>query len=85
MKALLLSQWTRPERTHDLERLLAALRNVGCALPALDADCALLTKHAVLPHYPAGLNLGPEDASAALAAAERVVAAARALLPPSVH
>jgi HEPN domain-containing protein/predicted nucleotidyltransferase len=85
LKALLISRRVRPERTHDLEKLLGALRGAGCDLSGLDTDCALLTTHAVIPRYPAGLNLGPEDASRAFAAAERVVAAVRALLPPSVH
>jgi len=73
------------ERTHDLSEFLYALRVGGCELSALDDDCALLTTHAVAPRYPAGLNLGDEDANAAVAAAERVAVAVRALLPPRVH
>ena len=85
MKALLVSRWVRPSRTHDLEELLVALRTAGCALPGLDDDCKLLTKHAIEPRYPAGLNLGEEDARRASAAADRVVSAVRAKLPPSIH
>jgi HEPN domain-containing protein/predicted nucleotidyltransferase len=85
LKALLVSRRVRPERTHDLTDLLAALRRAGCELPALDADCALLTKHAITPRYPKGLDLGEEDADAAFAAADRIVTAVREQLPPSVH
>jgi HEPN domain-containing protein/predicted nucleotidyltransferase len=85
MKALLVARHVRPERTHDLTKLLVALRQAGCVLPELDGDCELLTKHAVTPRYAAGLNLGEEDAAVAFAAAERVAAAVRALLPPILH
>jgi uncharacterized protein len=85
MKALLVARRVRPERTHDLNALLAALRASGCALPDLDADCELLTSHAIKPRYAAGLDLGEEDARLATAAADRVVAAVRSHLPPRLH
>jgi uncharacterized protein len=85
MKALLISRWVRPERTHKLDELLVALRTAGCALPNLDADCKLLTKHAIEPRYPKGLDLGEDDARLASAAADRVVSAVRAELPRSIH
>jgi HEPN domain-containing protein len=85
MKALLVAQRVRPERTHDLKTLLAALRAAGLGLPGLDTDCELLNKHAITPRYPAGLNLGLDDANAAFTAAERVVRALRAELPPRLH
>jgi len=85
MKALLVARRVRPERTHNLAALLAALRGAGCALEGLDADCELLTKHAVSPRYPAGLDLGPDDARATYEAAERVIAAVRLELPPRIH
>jgi HEPN domain-containing protein/predicted nucleotidyltransferase len=85
MKALLVARHVRPARTHDLTELLGVLRQNGCALPELDGDCALLTEHAVTPRYPAGLNLGEEDARVAFAAAERIAAAVRAQLPPMLH
>jgi HEPN domain-containing protein len=81
MKALLVSRWVRPKRTHDLGELLEALRVAGCALPRLDADCALLSKHAITPRYPAGLHLTANDARVATDAANRVLAAVRAELP----
>jgi HEPN domain-containing protein/predicted nucleotidyltransferase len=85
MKALLVSRRVRPARTHDLTDLLGALRRAGCELAGLDADCALLTNHAITPRYAKGLDLGEEDASAAFAAAERIVTAVRELLPPRLH
>jgi uncharacterized protein len=83
MKALLVSRRVRPERTHKLERLLLALRTAGFALPGLDADCKLLTPHGVTARYTT--DLGPIEADMAFAAAERITAAIRAELPPSLH
>jgi HEPN domain-containing protein/predicted nucleotidyltransferase len=80
MKALLVSRRVRPERTHKLPRLLKALRAAGVPLSGLDADCKLLTKHAVTPRYLAGLKLGEADARTAAAAADRVIRAVRAHL-----
>jgi uncharacterized protein len=85
MKALLVARHVRPKRTHDLVQLLSALRDAGCALPGLDDDCLLLTKHAITPRYPAGNRLGVDDARTAFAAAERVVSAVRAELPPRLR
>ncbi len=85
LKALLVTRLVRPERTHELMALLAALRDAGCVLEGIDADCALLTTHAITPRYPAGNALGEDDARVALAAAERVVAAVRSQLPRRVH
>lgn len=81
MKALLVSRWVRPERTHKLGVLLAALRAAGCPLAGLDGDCALLTKHAITPRYPKGLSLNARDAAAAYAAARRVLEAVQSELP----
>ena len=85
MKALLVSRWVRPERTHNLTDLLTALRAAGCPLQDLDEDCKLLTNHAIEPRYPKGLKLGTEDARTAYAAAQRVLEAVRADLLPSTH
>jgi len=80
MKALLVSRFVRPERTHDLEALLRALREDGADLGALDAECTLLSKHAITPRYPAGMHLTEQDARDASAAAQRIIAAVRSLL-----
>jgi HEPN domain-containing protein/predicted nucleotidyltransferase len=85
LKALLVARHLRPERTHDLVRLLDALRDSGCALPGLGDGCRLLTKHAITPRYPAGNDLGVDDARTAFIAAERIVSAVRAELPPRLH
>jgi HEPN domain-containing protein len=80
MKALLVSRFVRPERTHDLSALLAAARKHGIDIGALDAECALLTKHAITPRYPAGLGLTEQNARDATAAARRITTAVRAKL-----
>lgn len=77
MKALLVSRWVRPARTHDLGKLLEALRSAGIELPALDDDCELLTEHAIAPRYGAALTLQEDDARIASEAADRVIAAVR--------
>jgi HEPN domain-containing protein/predicted nucleotidyltransferase len=51
LKALIVRQFERPSRTHDLEELLRDLRTVGVLLPGLDADCALLTTYAIKTRY----------------------------------
>jgi HEPN domain-containing protein/predicted nucleotidyltransferase len=80
MKALLVSRYVRPPRTHELNVLLHALRTDGADLGPLDADCALLTEHAIAPRYPTGLHLDENDARTAYAAAQRSVTAVRAKL-----
>lgn len=81
MKALLVSRFVRPKRTHDLTEALKAMRQHGIDVGPLDAECELLTKHAITPRYPAGLNLTESDARDASAAAQRIVAAVRSQLP----
>jgi HEPN domain-containing protein len=80
MKALLVSRFVRPERTHDLSALLAALRKDAADLGALDAECTLLGKHAITPRYPGGMYLTEQNARDASAAAQRIIAAVRLLL-----
>jgi HEPN domain-containing protein/predicted nucleotidyltransferase len=77
LKALLVARRVRPERTHDLGRLLASLRTAGVPMVGLDADCELLTGHAITPRYPAGRNLTTMDSDIAFAAAGRVIRAVR--------
>ena len=81
MKALLVSRFVRPERSHDLTELLEAARRNGIEVGAIDDDCALLTTHAITPRYPKGLGLTAKDARVASAAAKRIASAVRALLP----
>ena len=85
MKALLVARNLKPAKTHELTLLLAALRATGLPLAGLDADCALLTEFAVAPRYPGGPKLSDEDARLASEAADRVVTAVRAHLPPSLR
>lgn len=80
MKALLVSRFVRPERTHNLTLLLEAARQHGILLDPLDADCELLSGHAITPRYPKGLGLTEQDARDAWAAAQRITAAVRRAL-----
>jgi HEPN domain-containing protein/predicted nucleotidyltransferase len=77
MKALLVSRFVRPERTHDLEKLLDALRRDGLELGALDGECKLLTPYAIAARYGAGLGLTEQNARDARDAAERITSAVR--------
>jgi HEPN domain-containing protein/predicted nucleotidyltransferase len=85
MKALLVARRVRPDRTHDLKELLRALRDSGLQLACLDADCRLLTRHAVTPRYPEGNKLRPKHARAAIDMSDRVIAAMREHLPHRLH
>lgn len=80
MKALLVSHFVRPERTHDLSALLGTMRTKGIDIGVVDAECKLFTRHASTPRYPTGLGLTEQDARDASAAAERIVSAVRAKL-----
>jgi HEPN domain-containing protein/predicted nucleotidyltransferase len=80
MKALLVSRLVRPKPTHNLTELLEAMRLNGIDVGLLDAECELLTTHAITPRYPAGMRLTEEDARDAHAAAERIAVAVRSRL-----
>jgi HEPN domain-containing protein len=81
MKALLVSRFVRPKRTHDLTELLKAIRQTGIDVGPLDAECELLTKHAITPRYPAGMGLAAQNARDAYSAAQRIAAGVRAQMP----
>jgi len=81
MKALLVSRFVRPERTHDLNKLLEAVRREGVDLGPLDADSELLTPHAIEARYGPGLGLTEQNARDARDAAARLLSAIRARLP----
>lgn len=81
LKALVVRRHAVPERTHELEKLLAACRSAGDALPGLDADAALLSPHATATRYGSHVFTA-EEGTAAVAAAGRIRDAARALLAP---
>ncbi len=81
MKALLVARFMRPERTHNLNTLLGALRRDGLELGPLDAGCELLTPYAITARYAAGLRLTEQNARDAREAAARITSAVRARLP----
>lgn len=71
LKALLVSRFVRPERTHELSDLRNAIQAIGIPLDAIEEDCRTLTPFGIESHY------GPPRASesaarAALRAAERI-------------
>lgn len=74
LKALLVRQYVRPERTHDLTELLRDLRAVGVELVEVDEDCALLAKYAVATRYGSPMCDEPK-AREALLAGERIASA----------
>ena len=79
LKALLVRQFVRPARTHNLTELVQAIAGAGIALRGVDAECELLTKFAVQTRY--GPVMASEgEAVAAIAAAERIAAAVEPLL-----
>ncbi|MEO8908846.1 MAG: HEPN domain-containing protein [Gemmatimonadaceae bacterium] len=80
LKALIVSRHERPAHTHNLRRLLATARSFSSDLDGLDADCGLLTGYSTEPRYP-GPARNRRQALAAIAAAERIVAAVRSHLP----
>jgi HEPN domain-containing protein/predicted nucleotidyltransferase len=75
LKMLLIERHIHPPSTHDMEKLVSAVRAAGFALPNLDADCALLQPYAVDARYPSGVAI-PEAAHATrvLDAGRRIVA-----------
>jgi HEPN domain-containing protein len=79
LKALLVRQYERPERTHDLTELLRDLRAVGLDLAGIDDDCALLAKYAVATRYGSPRCDEPK-AREALLAAERIATAVLATI-----
>jgi len=80
LKALIVSRHVRPAHIHDLAKLLAHARSLGPDLKGLDTDCGVLKGYSAEPRYP-GPRRNRRQAGAAVAAAERIVAAVRAHLP----
>ncbi len=89
LKALVVSQWKHPLKTHDLTDLLRSAGHFGFNLSDIERDCWSLTRYAVSARYPDDddpLVVGPQheisehDARQAIAAAERIARAIRAAL-----
>ena len=81
IKALLVQNDLRFEKTHDLEVLIARATPVAPALAKLLDQADRLTPYAVAYRYP-GVELVPsgEEFAAALTAAEEIVACVESLL-----
>jgi len=80
LKALLARRGIDFPKTHDLEALAARVRHG--VRPALSGnDLVQLTRYATVTRYPGAEEISLAEARRALAAARRVRAAIRALLP----
>ena len=93
LKALVVSQWKLPLRTHNMANLLVSARYFGFKLPDIDRDCWSLTQYALSARYPddGALDVGTptevsvNDARQAIGAAERVAAAVHTELPRALQ
>jgi HEPN domain-containing protein/predicted nucleotidyltransferase len=77
LKVLLIQRMIRPERTHKLAELVAAVRLAGYDFPDFAAECVLLDPYAVNVRYP-GLTPLPDESTgcATYEAGRRIVDAA---------
>jgi HEPN domain-containing protein/predicted nucleotidyltransferase len=82
LKAVLIARWRRAPRTHKLAELVGDIERNGGGLPDLLAECETLDGWPVDARYPETVPIPTEsEGRAAAAAARRIVAAAKALLP----
>jgi hypothetical protein len=77
---LLVRHYVRPRWIHDLEELLKDARKIGLELRGLDQDCAFLTPFAGKARYGPLHSFDETKGRAALAAADRIAAAALKLI-----
>ncbi len=74
LKAVLVPHRTPPQRTHDLDQLLDALRAEGVRPPPKVGEASKLTVYAVVHRYPGfEESLGKKDMASAVSIAEAVV------------
>ncbi len=73
LKAVLVSKWVRPPKTHDIAQLIALLGDHGVEAPADIAEAAKLSRYAVDTRYPGPPEATQEQHREAIALAERVV------------
>ncbi len=82
LKALLVSQWRKPPRTHSLALLVDTLRSAGCVLPDVARECETLKPYSVDVRYPEDQVVPTEnEGRAAVGASARIVDVVRARLP----
>jgi HEPN domain-containing protein len=81
LKVLFIQRHVRPPRTHDLDELIAELRELGYELRDFTAECRLLEPYAVAVRYPERMPIPDETSGRAVLGAARAIAgAAKALL-----
>ena len=80
LKALLTLSGTDFPKTHDLEALVARMRN-GARPTVRSDDLARLTRYATVTRYPGAERISLWEARAAVAAARRIRRAVRAAMP----
>lgn len=78
---LLIQRRIHPERTHDLAKLIEAVKQAGYDFPAFTEECELLNPYGVEVRYPGKMPLPNEPTGqATLDAGRRIIDAARRFL-----
>jgi HEPN domain-containing protein/predicted nucleotidyltransferase len=81
LKALVISRWRKPPRTHELAPIVDLARAIRCTLPDLAAECEILKPYGVEVRSPDDQPMSTEaEGRVALAAAMRIVDVVRPLV-----
>lgn len=73
LKCFLVYNETEPPKTHDLQTLLEMCIEIETGFNSIYKEAALLTRYAVLPRYPAEIELIDSDGETALKYADIVM------------
>jgi HEPN domain-containing protein/predicted nucleotidyltransferase len=81
LKILFIQRGTRPPRTHQVDELIEALRQMSYELPLFESESKLLNRYAVTIRYPEQAPLPSElEGREVIAAAWRIIESARGLM-----
>jgi HEPN domain-containing protein/predicted nucleotidyltransferase len=81
LKILLVQHGIRPPRVHEIDALIALVRNAGYDFPPFADEAGLLNPYAVTVRYPEQAPIPNEaEGRAAVRAAQQIIDAAKALL-----
>lgn len=79
LKILLVERGVHPPKIHELDELIARVRDAGYDFPAFAAECKALNEYAVAIRYPERLPIPNEEGGrAVIAAAQRIIDAVKA-------